>query len=212
MMYFYLIRHGETLFNTYHRMQGWCDTPLTKRGIEQAENVTMGMRDIPYTKVYTSDSGRAMETASYLAAAKGIKPYAMSGFREMFFGTMEGLDTDTGRKKDKEYRNRYGWVDVGGENMEQLETRMFNALESILPNDAHQEEHIVIVSHGIAIMSIIHRLDRAFFEQLEDYGGVLENTSVTTIAYDNGQYQIIDFNNTTYQRLGGKRRNEKNHE
>lgn len=33
----YLVRHGETLFNALHKIQGWCDSPLTKKGIQQAK-------------------------------------------------------------------------------------------------------------------------------------------------------------------------------
>ena len=29
-MKLYLMRHGETLFNTQKRVQGWCDSPLTE--------------------------------------------------------------------------------------------------------------------------------------------------------------------------------------
>ena len=36
-MKLYLMRHGETLFNTQKRVQGWCDSPLTENGICQAE-------------------------------------------------------------------------------------------------------------------------------------------------------------------------------
>ena len=30
------LRHGETLFNLRHKIQGWCDSPLTEEGIAQA--------------------------------------------------------------------------------------------------------------------------------------------------------------------------------
>ena len=33
----YLMRHGETLFNKQKKIQGWCDSPLTDFGIEQAD-------------------------------------------------------------------------------------------------------------------------------------------------------------------------------
>ena len=33
----YLMRHGETLFNQQHRVQGFCDSPLTEKGIAQAK-------------------------------------------------------------------------------------------------------------------------------------------------------------------------------
>ncbi len=33
----YLMRHGQTLFNLQHKIQGWCDSPLTELGIKQAK-------------------------------------------------------------------------------------------------------------------------------------------------------------------------------
>lgn len=32
----YLMRHGQTLFNELKKVQGWCDSPLTELGKEQA--------------------------------------------------------------------------------------------------------------------------------------------------------------------------------
>ena len=33
----YLMRHGQTLFNQLHKIQEWCDAPLTELGIKQAQ-------------------------------------------------------------------------------------------------------------------------------------------------------------------------------
>ena len=33
----YIMRHGQTLFNLQHKIQGWCDAPLTPLGITQAQ-------------------------------------------------------------------------------------------------------------------------------------------------------------------------------
>ena len=33
----YLMRHGQTLFNVQHKIQGWCDAPLTELGMKQAK-------------------------------------------------------------------------------------------------------------------------------------------------------------------------------
>ncbi|MCI8606749.1 MAG: histidine phosphatase family protein [Hungatella sp.] len=34
---FYYVRHEETLFNVLNRMQGWCDSPLTEKGVSHAK-------------------------------------------------------------------------------------------------------------------------------------------------------------------------------
>ena len=51
MITFYIVRHGETLFNQKHLMQGWCDSPLTNQAIENAR--ALGKRlQILNLKVY----------------------------------------------------------------------------------------------------------------------------------------------------------------
>lgn len=42
----YLMRHGQTLFNLQHKIQGWCDAPLTEIGIKQAEVAANGLMTI----------------------------------------------------------------------------------------------------------------------------------------------------------------------
>lgn len=58
----YVVRHGKTMFNTVQRVQGWCDTPLTKSGVERIQYLGNGLRDIPFVEAVSSDSGRAIET------------------------------------------------------------------------------------------------------------------------------------------------------
>ena len=40
----YLMRHGQTLFNLQHKIQGWCDSPLTELGIKQAKLRENGLK------------------------------------------------------------------------------------------------------------------------------------------------------------------------
>mgnify|MGYP003235840628 CR=1 FL=1 len=41
----YLMRHGQTLFNLQHKIQGWCDAPLTQLGIKQAKIASEYFKD-----------------------------------------------------------------------------------------------------------------------------------------------------------------------
>ena len=34
----YMVRHGQTFLNKYNRLQGWCDSPLTPKGMEDAHS------------------------------------------------------------------------------------------------------------------------------------------------------------------------------
>ena len=60
----YLMRHGQTLFNVEHKIQGWCDSPLTELGIKQAEIAARYFDDnkITFDHCYASTSERACDT------------------------------------------------------------------------------------------------------------------------------------------------------
>ena len=92
----YFARHGKTMLNTVDRSQGWIDAPLTPAGIEIAEYLGKGMKeaDITFDKVYTSTSGRAMETADLILAnngQEGMDYTTDKRLREFNFGTYEGM-------------------------------------------------------------------------------------------------------------------------
>ena len=38
-MKYIFVRHGKTHFNEIQLKQGWCDSPLTKQGIKEIENM-----------------------------------------------------------------------------------------------------------------------------------------------------------------------------
>ena len=34
----YLVRHGQTYYNIYNKLQGWSNSPLTEKGKQDAKN------------------------------------------------------------------------------------------------------------------------------------------------------------------------------
>ena len=89
----YVTRHGKTILNTNHRAQGWADSPLVEKGVEVASNLGMGLKDIHFTNVYSSDSGRAIETANLVlkySEQSKLKLEKRKDLRELNFGTFEG--------------------------------------------------------------------------------------------------------------------------
>jgi len=88
----YVTRHGKTMFNTVHRAQGWADTPLTASGAAVAEQLGRGLKPVTFVAAWSSDSGRARETAQ-LAMKAWTKAPALNehkGLREVGFGLYEG--------------------------------------------------------------------------------------------------------------------------
>lgn len=63
-----LLRHGESTLNAKNVFTGWIDVPLSKKGIQQALDAGVSIKDIMIDQVYTSNLIRAQTTA-FLAMA-----------------------------------------------------------------------------------------------------------------------------------------------
>lgn len=74
------MRHGETLFNVLHKIQGWCDSPLTSKGIQQALLAKKWFEEhqIHFDHAYSSTSERCCDTLELITSmpyqrCKGLK-------------------------------------------------------------------------------------------------------------------------------------------
>ncbi|MFT3874863.1 MAG: histidine phosphatase family protein [Propioniciclava sp.] len=94
----WVVRHGRTMLNTTDRVQGWADSWLTPAGEEVARAAGRGLREVPFQAAYSSDSGRALQTARLLLeqnTASGTVPLTDDPrLRELNFGTWEGRAND----------------------------------------------------------------------------------------------------------------------
>lgn len=97
----YLTRHGKTMLNTTDRSQGWIDAPLTPAGVEIPEYLGKGLKaeKVTFDAVYSSDSGRAVETANIALKNSGQEDLLKNlktdkRLREVNFGTYEGMPNE----------------------------------------------------------------------------------------------------------------------
>jgi probable phosphoglycerate mutase len=87
----WLIRHGESTWNTLGLAQGHSDqAELTSRGQRQATEVAERFRTLAVRVVYASDLRRAQQTALPLAAAVGVPVVLDARLRERSLGVLEG--------------------------------------------------------------------------------------------------------------------------
>ncbi len=92
----YLVRHGQTWFNHFNKMQGWSDSPLTENGIKDGTNTGVILRNVAFTHAYCSDTTRATRTADLILSKNvtGKIPLTVTPFfREQFYGYFEGEDS-----------------------------------------------------------------------------------------------------------------------
>lgn len=156
-----LWRHGRTAHNAQARLQGQVDVPLDEVGRWQARMAaaTLLAHHEP-ARIVTSDLGRALETAQFLARACGLEPVVDPRLRERSFGRWEGL---TGEEIAATWPDEYAawraWLDpqgIGAESRDQVAQRCLVAVT------AHAQEMVegtlVVVSHGAAIGALVGAL------------------------------------------------------
>lgn len=201
---FYIVRHGETLFNTQQLAQGWCDSPLTKDGVAQAAALGRGLAEIPFLAVYSSTAERAVDTAELALHGRNIPVNREKDFREMNFGVLEGKD---GRLlfDDFEKRLKIGWKDVEGETWDELGERAARGIRRICEKFAGQSGNILISTHGMTIMQIAREFARDSkvyqdYENSEHRG--LDNCSATLLEWEDGVFTLRSINDISYREAG----------
>ena len=60
----YMVRHGQTILNSYNRLQGWCDSPLTEKGTNDAHSAGKHLENIHFDAAYSSDTDARHENVS----------------------------------------------------------------------------------------------------------------------------------------------------
>lgn len=179
----YLVRHGETEWNRESRIQGHSDIPLNSTGIEQAQQLAQRLKEWPIQYICSSDLQRAYHTAEWIAEHKGLPVNIEPRLRERHFGQLEGQQFKMIQSKLKEGHR------FGVETFESLKERGMSCIRSIL--EGTESEHILIVSHGGFINSILHEISEG---QVGTGVTRLSNTSLSHIEYNQGNWQLNRIN------------------
>ncbi len=155
------VRHGETAWNADARIQGQRDIGLNDTGRWQARRVGEALASEEITAVYTSDLGRAHQTAQPIADVAGIPVVPDEGLRERSFGMFEGKTFDeihqTWPDHAHNWRKRIPeWEPPeGGESLLQLRERVTRTLQALASR--HPGQQIVVVAHG-GVLDTLYRV------------------------------------------------------
>ncbi|WP_206911782.1 phosphoglycerate mutase [Enterococcus sp. DIV0840] len=230
----YIVRHGKTMLNTTDRVQGWSDAVLTKAGEEVVTAAGVGLKDIDFQNAYSSDSGRAIQTANLIVKenekSSDLKVITDERLREFNFGTYEGD------------LNHTMWQDIADDQGVTLEEFLKNMTPESFANcvaklDAKNVEEAKINWPAEDYKTITTRLKAGIDDIVEkemknegsgnvliashglsisallatlsdDYKipeGGLKNASVCTVKYKDGKYTLDKINDLSYVEAGQKK-------
>ena len=148
----YLMRHGETLFNARRKIQGWCDSPLTEKGIQQAQAAKECIKDVCFDHFYSSTSERCCDTLEIVTDYK-VSYKRLKQLKERNFGEFEGESEDLNPKRNSPLDYDDIFPHYGGEYRQEVIDRMYNTLKDIMDKEDHY--NVLAVSHGGACYSFL---------------------------------------------------------
>ncbi|MFN8588868.1 MAG: histidine phosphatase family protein [Burkholderiaceae bacterium] len=156
-----LLRHGETEWNAVGRLQGRDDSPLTARGIAQAEVLAAWAARRGVRRIVASPLGRAQATAACIAAACGGPVVTADALAEMAFGDCAGLTLDQCEQKfpgirAERAKDRWGHRWPGGECYHDAIARL-RAWLGAQP-DVLAGEGVAVVAHQALNRALLHVL------------------------------------------------------
>ena len=148
----YLIRHGETDYNTQKRYQGQRDIPLSAKG-----RAALHQADFTPALVYVSPLQRARQTAGILFP--GVEQLPVEDLKEMNFGSYEGK-VYVKMENDPDY---LAWVEENahsdhpdGERKADFCARSCRAFSRVMEDALRRGlDQVVIVAHGGTQMSVM---------------------------------------------------------
>jgi glucosyl-3-phosphoglycerate phosphatase len=158
-----LLRHGETDWNAEERAQGHADVHLNTVGRAQAAAVAPVLAAFGPARLWSSDLARAMQTASYVAAATGLSVEPDARLREYDVGKRSGLTrAEFAASFPQEYA---AWLAEdqshlvpGEETTQQVRDRVVPALRDCLASLEPGETGIAVL-HGaclkVAVMGLL---------------------------------------------------------
>lgn len=211
----YVVRHGQTYFNIYNKLQGWSNSPLTEAGIADAQQAGDRLKTVPFAAAYCSDTTRAEQTARTILAANQSTPApkltTSPFFREEFYGYYEGTDmaqawylagAPHGVPTFKDIESKYS---IGkakdflkeadpfrqAENNQEYWARVDQGFDLIRQNpDLKDGDQVLMISHGNTLLSLMERYGQGKY----DLSVRPANGSLTKLLLTSDDIQVLSYN------------------
>lgn len=190
----YLVRHGRLqAADDQKRFVGQIDLPLSRQGIEQAENMRRYFTGIKLD-VYCSDLARSRQTAEHIVKDTGRALHTRTDFREISMGLWEGKTfAEVALTYPKEFEERGKDIEhycpSQGESFQACSSRVVAAFQAVLEI---AEGDIAIIGHaGVNRLLLCYLLGMPvsnLFRLGQDYG------CINIITCSKQQYRVETMN------------------
>lgn len=164
----YLFRHGQTDFNQRKIFTGWLDSPLTKKGIEDAQTVAEKLRKKNIQIAFQTRLSRSKDTLSEVLRFHPECRLIITDDRmiERDYGKLDGkthesVISEFGKKQFDVWHRSYDVAPPNGESVKQVEKRVEEFITDLYRFIQAARVNVAISAHGNSM-----RPFRRHFEKL----------------------------------------------
>lgn len=187
MTEFWLVRHGQTLWNQEGRAQGSLDIELDETGLSQAQQLAWQLKDSVFQAIFSSPLKRAYKTAEIIASQIKVAVQVDARLVEISLGVWEGmLFPDIQAQYPHELEQRKSdpvhALAPGGETALAVSLRMRQAVDDI--SHRYPFGQVVLVSHGLALSTLFCVATGTPLDEVYDH--VPDNAEPVLINWPNG--------------------------
>lgn len=189
---FIIVRHGETAWNAEGRIQGHLDSPLNEEGLAQALLLGDRLAREPFSQLYSSDLGRALQTAQPIADRSGRRVVTDMQLRERHLGIFQGLTGPECERHSPEHYARFKSRDPGhvipeGESARQVYERVSAVFGDLARK--HPGKRAVVVTHGGVLDAVYRLASDVPLERPRDFP--IFNASLNFVRCEDGRWSIV---------------------
>ena len=164
-----LIRHGQSIWNAENRFTGWTDVELSDKGIKEAEDAGLELKEVKIDVIHTSDLIRAKKTAEIVllenSASVDVEIKTDWRLNERNYGSLQGLNkAETAEKHGLEqvhlWRRSFDVAPPDGESLEMTAKRTIPYFREEIFPDLKAGMNVLVSAHGNSLRSIVMHIER----------------------------------------------------
>lgn len=180
------VRHCEAEGNTRGILQGRTDDDISGHAKTQLELVSLRLRNVPISAIYSSPLVRARKTAEAINRYHNLPIHFNPGLTEIDVGEWENKSWDEIARETPGLLREWNETPErfhakGGESMQQVQDRMWAAVTGIVRENP--DSTVCITSHGCAIRTFLCRALGLPLKELSRVGWC-DNTGISVVEFD----------------------------
>lgn len=184
-------------------MQGRKDSPLTEKGIKQANELAKRIKNINFNVIYSSPLGRAMETAKIIRAQRNTPIIKDDRLMEIDLGDWEGLNEKEIKVKNSKELYNFGtnpkiYKPDNGEKFQQVKVRAVSLIKDIVNNC--EGKKVLLVTHTITLKTIMAYFENTSLEKFWNSPYIYQ-ASLSQVNINKGNVKVIlhgDYSHLTH--------------